>query len=65
VSDRIHRIGQKNDVVVHCLFVKDSIEIRLKELVDRKDMVCKVVVDCAPISRYVESWLTRMIKLVD
>lgn len=65
ISDRIHRIGQKKDVVVYSVFVNDSIEIKLKELVAKKDAICRIVVDCAPITTNVESWLSRIIKLID
>jgi len=65
ISDRIHRIGQTKDVSIKKVYVLDSIEMKLKELVEKKDHVCKVVVDCAPISNFVEGWLSRMIKLID
>jgi len=65
VSDRIHRIGQNRDVIVYSMLVSDSIEMKMKELVDKKDAICKVVIDCAPITDRVESWLTKIIKLVD
>jgi len=65
VSDRIHRIGQKREVEVKCIYVEDSIEMRLKELVDKKDLVCQIVVDCLPVTRYVDSWLQKMIKLLE
>ena len=65
MSDRIHRIGQKNEVSVHCLYLRDSIEMKLKELIDKKDMICKVIVNCAPITETTDSWLTRMIRLMD
>ncbi len=65
ISDRIHRIGQVRDVTVHKVYVLDSIEMKLKDLVEKKDHICRVVVDCAPVSHFVEGWLTRMIKLID
>src|SRR5689334_10155926 len=65
VSDRIHRIGQNRDVTIYCIYVRNSIEMNLKELVDKKDMVCKVIVDCMPVTRYVDSWLSRVIKLLE
>jgi SNF2 family DNA or RNA helicase len=65
ISDRIHRIGQKKNVIIYCLYVRNSIEMRLKDLIEKKDVVCRVIVDCQAISRYVDSWLTRMIKLID
>lgn len=65
VSDRIHRIGQKRDVIVYCMYVEDSIEMKMKELVDRKDAICKVVVDCMAVTRYNESFLARVVKLME
>jgi SWI/SNF-related matrix-associated actin-dependent regulator of chromatin subfamily A3 len=65
ISDRIHRIGQVKTVSVYCIYVENSIEMKLKDLVDKKDVICKVIVDCAPITHAVDSWLTRMIKLID
>ena len=62
-DDRIHRIGQKKEVTIHCLYVSNSIEMRLKELVDKKDMVCRVIVECEAVNRYNEGWLTRMHKI--
>jgi SNF2 family DNA or RNA helicase len=64
VSDRIHRIGQKKDVTIHCMYMKDSIEMRLKELVDKKDAVCKIVVDCVPITRFNDTFMNRVISLL-
>lgn len=65
VSDRIHRIGQKRDVTIHSIYMKESIEIRLKELIDKKDVVCKVIVDCMTITGRVESWLSKIVKLFE
>lgn len=65
ISDRVHRIGQTKKVKVYCIYVLDSIEMKLKKLVDKKDIICKVIVDCAPVTGSAESWLTRIIKLVE
>ena len=65
ISDRIHRIGQKKEVQVYCIYMSETIEMKLKELVEKKDVVCKVLVDCAPITNVTDSWLSRMIKLID
>ena len=65
ISNRLHRIGQTRPVSIHCIYIKDSIEVKLKELIEKKDVICKVIVDCAPINGMVESWLTRVIKLAD
>jgi SNF2 family DNA or RNA helicase len=65
ISDRVHRIGQTKDVNIYCIYVANSIEMKLKDLIARKDIICKVVIDCAPITADVDSWLTRIIKLLD
>jgi len=65
ISDRIHRIGQTKDVTIHNIYVQDSIEMRLRDLVHKKDMICRVIVDCLPVTKFVDSWLTRMIKLLE
>lgn len=65
VSDRIHRIGQKRDVTIHTVYVEDSIEMKLKELVDKKDLVCKVIVDCMPMTQFAESFMSKVVKLLE
>ncbi|KAG0677766.1 hypothetical protein C6P42_000729, partial [Pichia californica] len=43
--DRAYRIGQLNDVDVHELYIADSIEMRIKELQDKKRNLMMAVVD--------------------
>ena len=65
ISDRIHRIGQTKDVTIYSLFVLDSIEMRMKDLVEKKDQICKVIIDCKPITNETQSWLSKIIKLIE
>jgi len=64
ISDRIHRIGQKRDVTVYCIYMQDSIEMKLKELVEQKDLICRVIVDCKQITVSSETLLSKVIKLL-
>lgn len=43
--DRAYRIGQKENVDVHELFVADSVEMRIKELQEKKRELANAVVD--------------------
>jgi transcription termination factor 2 len=65
MSDRVYRIGQKKDVNVYNLLVRDSIEIKIKELIEKKDQVCRVLVNGEKITKDTESMLSRLIKLLD
>lgn len=65
MSDRVHRIGQKFEVEIYNMFTNDTIEIKIKELVDKKDLICKVIVDCKPITKTDETHLVRMIRLLE
>lgn len=64
-SDRVHRIGQKKEVNVYSVLMKDSIELKIQELAQRKDIICRVVVDCQPITEDTESWLKKIVKLLE
>ncbi|QPG75408.1 hypothetical protein FOA43_002762 [Brettanomyces nanus] len=46
--DRVYRFGQKHPVDVWEFFVSDSVEIRIKELQDKKRNVAKAVTDKDP-----------------
>jgi len=64
MSDRVHRIGQDKKVDIYNIIVKDSIEVKIRELIERKDLVCKVIVDGIKITNQVESLLSRIINLL-
>ncbi|KAJ3049011.1 hypothetical protein HK097_009989, partial [Rhizophlyctis rosea] len=59
ISDCIHRIGQTGLVTVFCLYIKDTIEMKLKELVEKKDVVCQILVDGKALTATNESWISR------
>lgn len=65
MSDRVYRIGQKKDVNVYNLLVKDSIEIKIRDLIEKKDQVCRVLVDGEKITSQTESLISRIIGLLD
>lgn len=46
-EDRIYRIGSKNPVFIYYLWANDTIDMRVKELVDQKEAVSDYVVDDA------------------
>lgn len=64
ISDRIHRIGQEQPVTIYCLYIRDSIELKLKELIEKKDAVCRVLVDGKAITASNEKWISKMISLL-
>jgi transcription termination factor 2 len=43
--DRAYRIGQQRDVDIHEFFIANTIEMRIKELQDKKKLLMKAVVD--------------------
>ena len=43
-TDRVHRIGQKNDVTVYKLIAKDSIEENIKKLQKAKEKLCDDII---------------------
>lgn len=45
VIDRIHRIGQKRNVIAHFLMARNSIELRFAEILDTKRKVISKVMD--------------------
>jgi SNF2 family DNA or RNA helicase len=65
MSDRIHRIGQTQDVYIYNLLTENSIEMKLLELIEKKDIICRVIVDGMKVTNDVTSWLNRVIKLLD
>jgi SNF2 family DNA or RNA helicase len=64
MTDRIYRVGQEKIVNVHNLIVKDTIEEKIKDLIDKKDVICKVIVDGMKVTQSVENWLSRIINLI-
>jgi SNF2 family DNA or RNA helicase len=50
VSDRIHRVGQNKETKIFNLFVKDSIEMKIRELVHQKSEMMKIITDGCDIS---------------
>ena len=44
-EDRIHRIGQKNNVIIHSLIMKDTIEEKIYQKIKEKEQLINQVVD--------------------
>jgi SNF2 family DNA or RNA helicase len=65
MSARIHRISQVNPVHVYTMLVNDSIELKMKELVQKKDAICSVIIEGKPITERTQGWLDKMIRLLD
>lgn len=65
MSDRIYRIGQKKPVNIHHVYLTDTIEMKIKELVEQKDLICQIIVDCKEIDTTSESFLQRLVKLLE
>lgn len=67
-ADRIHRIGQIKQVKIYNLGIKDSIEEKIEELLNKKLRISKLVLnkwDIKDISTYDDSWIKNVIKLLD
>jgi len=44
-SDRVHRVGSKDPVFIYCLWCRDTIDERVKEIVEDKSIISDYVVD--------------------
>ena len=44
-EDRVHRIGQKKDVIIHALIMKDTIEEKIYQKIKEKEQLINQVVD--------------------
>lgn len=67
VCDRIHRIGQKNQVNIYNLQIENSIEKQIEKLVKKKSKITNLVINKWNInhSTYDSSWMNDIIKLID
>jgi SNF2 family DNA or RNA helicase len=68
VMDRIHRIGQKKDVTIYNLQIKNSIEEQIEQLVEKKYKMANLVLSKWNIhdpKNYDDSWMKNIIKLID
>lgn len=68
VMDRIHRIGQKRDVTIYNLQIKNSIEEQIEQLVEKKYKMANLVLNKWNIhdtKNYDDSWMKNIIKLID
>ena len=65
MSDRIHRIGQGREVKVYSMFLEDTIEKKILDLVEKKAESVAIILDCKKISGSAESWLNRVVRLLD
>ena len=54
-TDRAYRIGQKNNVLVHKLVCKGSVEEKIDEMINSKKELAENVIGSGG-----ESWLTEM-----
>ena len=65
VSDRIHRILQTKQVYIYKLQIKNSIEEKIEELVNKKSKMTKIVLSKWNDSKNQDdSWMKDMIKLL-
>lgn len=44
-ADRVHRIGQKNNVTILTLVAKDTLDERIEQLINRKGMLADMLID--------------------
>ena len=65
MSDRVHRIGQTKPVKIHRLYLKDSIEIKLRDLVEQKSILCKVVVDGACVTNLESGLFQEIVRIME
>jgi SNF2 family DNA or RNA helicase len=68
VMDRIHRIGQKKDVTIYNLQIKNSIEEQIEQLVEKKYKMANLVLNKWNIhdpKNYDDSWMKNIIKIID
>ena len=65
VMDRIHRIGQEKDVKIYKFEIEDTIEERIRELVNRKSKIADIIVENLKIDEsYDDKWIKSMVKLL-
>lgn len=68
VMDRIHRIGQEKDVTIYNLQMKNSIEEKIQQVVNKKHKMTNLVINKWNINdttNYDDSWMKNIIKLID
>jgi SNF2 family DNA or RNA helicase len=65
VMDRIHRIGQEKDVKIYKFEIEDTIEERIRELVNRKSKIADIIVENLKIDEsYDDKWIKSMVRLL-
>lgn len=65
MSDRIHRLGQKREVRVYCLYLEQSIEKKVLDLVEKKSESVSVILECKKVNAATEGWLNKVVRLLD
>lgn len=64
LGDRIHRIGQDTNVHVIKYMIKDTIEDKMMNLIDKKTMTIDAILEGKNIEN-VEEWMDRVIMLIE
>lgn len=68
VIDRLHRIGQNKNINIYKLIIENSIEEKIKELVNYKSKIANLIINkwnINDMNKYDDNWMKQIIKLID
>lgn len=68
VIDRLHRIGQNKNINIYKIFIKNSIEEKIKEVVNYKSKMANLIINkwnINDMTKYDDNWMKQIIKLID
>ena len=54
-EDRIHRIGSKDPVFIYYLWTNDTIDLRVKEIIEDKEAIADFIIDDKITKNSIES----------
>lgn len=65
ISARVHRISQVNPVDIYKIYVKNSIEMKLKDLVEKKSAICEILTEGKAITAKTETLISKIVNLLE
>lgn len=65
MADRVHRISQEKDVNIYHMMMKNTIELGVQKLVEKKHDLAEVLYGKKTETRYSEKWATTISRLME